>query len=55
VGGALLLGVVPDGVVIPVLVLILLVSAVRVWRHDERAAVLPGTPICPSRGVARRA
>jgi uncharacterized membrane protein YfcA len=33
VSGGLLLGVVPDAVLIPVLVAILLLSAVKVWRH----------------------
>ncbi|MBC3190564.1 sulfite exporter TauE/SafE family protein [Pseudonocardia sp. C8] len=33
-GGALLLGVVPDLVLVPALAAILLVSAVKVWRHE---------------------
>ena len=32
--GGLLLGVVPEGVLIPLLVALLLVSSVKVWRHD---------------------
>jgi len=31
--GGLLLGVVPTGILIPVLVVLLLASAVKVWRH----------------------
>jgi len=33
--GGMLLGVVPSRALIPALVLLLVVSAVRVWRHDE--------------------
>lgn len=43
VGGALLLGVVPDLVLIPALALLLLLSAVKLWRHWPSA----GRP-CPS-------
>ncbi|MBF6290023.1 sulfite exporter TauE/SafE family protein, partial [Nocardia cyriacigeorgica] len=32
--GGLLLGVVPNMVLIPLLVVLLLLSAVKVWRHD---------------------
>ncbi len=32
--GGLLLGAVPEGVLIPLLVALLLVSSVKVWRHD---------------------
>lgn len=33
--GGLLLGIVPDAVLIPLLVALLLLSSVRVWRHDR--------------------
>lgn len=39
--GGLLLGVVPTGVIIPVLALLLLASAVKVWGHDRRPASPP--------------
>ena len=32
--GGLVLGTVPEGVLIPLLVALLLVSSVKVWRHD---------------------
>ena len=32
--GGLVLGAVPEGVLIPLLVALLLVSSVKVWRHD---------------------
>jgi len=32
--GGLLLGAVPEGVLIPLLVALLLASSVKVWRHD---------------------
>jgi hypothetical protein len=33
VGGGLLVGVVPTAVIVPLVVVLLLVSAVKVWRH----------------------
>ena len=35
--GGLMLGVVPPGVLVPLLVALLLASAVKVWRHDKRS------------------
>jgi uncharacterized membrane protein YfcA len=32
--GGLLLGIVPNGVLLPMLAAILLISAVRIWRHE---------------------
>ncbi len=38
IAGGLLLGVVPAGVLVPLLVVLLLLSAVKVWRHDDGRA-----------------
>jgi uncharacterized membrane protein YfcA len=35
IAGGLMLGIVPTGVLVPLLVVLLLASAVKVWRHDH--------------------
>lgn len=45
--GGLMLGVVPTGVLVPLLVALLLASSVKVWRHDH-GALLQATPAAAS-------
>ena len=52
--GGLLLGVVPDLVLIPALAALLLLSAVKIWRHQKSPPSQPSTPdayICETQEV----